>query len=240
MLKLINPLHYPLAVLAGGIVLVLGVKIVQLPSWLMLPVAGAITTGGAIVLKSKEPETIDLGNPVLEQELLAVKKQAQMLVTRAESLRAEADKMLTSSTQMELLTAVQYACDRTLELPGKINQFTRCLHGEDALLSVSELQQQLRDVEAKKINSSGVALQQLNQLGESLQRNINLARQGMDARQAQITSFSTIITDSAGVLQELQNKLRTSNLNDSEELQELRNLSEEISSLQDNFNILIS
>lgn len=240
MLKLTNPLHYPLAVLAGGIVLVLGVRIVQLPSWLMLPVAGAITTGGAMVFKSKEPETIDLGNPVLEQELLAVKQQAQMLVTRAESLRAEADKMLTSSTQMELLTAVQYACDRSLELPGKINEFTRRLHGEDALLSISELQQQLREVEAKKINSSGVALQQLNQLGESLQRNINLAQQGMDARQAQIISLSTVITDSAGVLQELQNKLRTSNLNDSEELQELRNLSEEINSLQDNLNILVS
>ncbi|MBR8829057.1 MAG: hypothetical protein DSM107014_14355 [Gomphosphaeria aponina SAG 52.96 = DSM 107014] len=239
-MKLTNPLHYPLAVLAGGIVLVLGVRIVQLPSWLILPVAGAITTGGALVLKSKEPETINLGNPALERELATAKQQAQMLVNRAENLRNEADKMLTSSTQMELLTAVQYACDRTLELPGKIDQFSRRLYGDDALLSVSELQQQLREVEAKKINSAGIALQQLNQLGESLARNINLAQQGMDARQAQIISLATVITDSAGVLQELQNKLRTSNLNDSEELQELRSLSDEISSLQDNLNILVS
>ena len=239
-MKFANPLHYPLAVLAGGVVLVVGVRLVKLPSVLMLPVAGAIATVGAALLKSKEPETLNLDNPALERELQSVKQQAKLLAEKAETLRAESEQILTAASQLELLTAVQYTCDRAVELPAKIDSLARRLHGSDSLLSVNELQQQLVEVQAKQRTSSGVARQHLNQLSESLQRNIRLAQQGEDARQAQIISLSTLITDSAGVLQQLQNRLRSSNLEDSEQIQELRSLSEELSSFQENVDLLVS
>ena len=240
MLKLANPLNYPLAVLIGGIILFVGVRLVKLPSIVMLPTSVAIAFAGASVQKSREPERLNLGNPALERELESVKQQANKLAQKAENLRAEAEKLLTSSTQIGLLSAVQYACDRALELPAKIDQLARRLYGSDSLLSVSELQQQLGEVQTKQQRSSGIARQQLNQLSESLQRNLRLARQGQDARQAQVISLSTLITDSAGVLQQLQNRLRTSDLNNSEQIQELRSLSEELSSFQENVDLLVA
>ena len=239
-MKLANPLHYPLAVLAGGIVLVVGVRFLQLHNWIMLPVAGAIATTGAIALKAKESQQLNLGNPALERELRAVKQQARLLVEKAETLRSESEKMLTSSAQIELLTAVQYACNRALELPGKIDRLANRLHGSDSLLSVNDLQQQLAEVNAKLGHSSGVARQQLQQLAGSLENNIRLAREGQDARQAQIISLSTMVINSAGALQQLQNRLRTSDLNDSAEIQELLLLSNELKSMQENVDLLIS
>ena len=239
-MKLANPLHYPLAVLAGGIVLVVGVRFLQLYSWIMLPLAGAIATTGAIALKAKESQQLNLGNPTLERELRSVKQQAQLLVEKAETLRSESEKMLTSSAQIELLTAVQYACNRALELPGKIDRLANRLHGSDSLLSVNDLQQQLAEVNAKLGKSSGLARQQLQQLAGSLENNIRLAREGQDARQAQIISLSTMVINSAGALQQLQNRLRTSDLNDSAEIQELLLLSNELKSMQENVDLLIS
>ena len=239
-MKLANPLHYPLAVLAGGIVLVVSVRLVNLPHTIMLPVAAAIATAGAAVLKTQEPETPHADNPSLARELLSVKQQAQSLAEKAHSLRAESELMLTSSTQLDLLTTVQYTCDRAQELPGKIDQLTRRFQGANSLLSVAELQKQLGEVELKQQRSSGIARQQLDQLAASLERNLALARQGEDARQAQIISLSTLISDSAGVLQQLQNRLRTSNLEDSAQLQELRELSEELNSFQENLEVLVS
>jgi hypothetical protein len=43
-MKLANPLNYPLAVLAGGIVLVVGVRLANLSSVVMLPFAAVIAT----------------------------------------------------------------------------------------------------------------------------------------------------------------------------------------------------
>ena len=50
-MKLVNPLLYPLAVLAGGITLLVGVRIARLPSLVMLPTAALITVAGTSWLK---------------------------------------------------------------------------------------------------------------------------------------------------------------------------------------------
>ena len=239
-IKLTNPLNYPLAILAGGIVLFLSVRLVQLPSFLMLPVSGAIATMGASFLKSKQPEKPDFGNPILEKELESVKQQAQLLAEKAENLRTESEKLLTPSDQIELLSLVQYACNNAQELPGKIEELSRRLHGENALLSVPELQKQLAEIEVKKGNSSGIAQEKLKELAASINNNIKLAQQGEDARQAQVISLSSLIIESAGVLQQLQNKLRTSNLDNSESISELRSLSTELNSLQENVDFLFN
>lgn len=234
-----NPLHYPLAVLAGAIALVIGVRVARLPSIVMLPAAAAIATAGAMVLKSQEPERL-LDNPELERELQAVRTSAKALVDRANILRLEAAKLLTSADQIDLLAAVQYACDRAVELPAKIDQLARRMQGADSLLSVDELQRQLAQVQTQLQSSSGVAREQRGKLAASLRRNIQLARQGQDARQAQVASLSTLILDSAGVLQAMQNRLRTANLADVAQILELRSLSDELRVFQENVDLLIT
>lgn len=121
-----------------------------------------------------------------------------------------------------------------------IEQIAQRLPESESLLSINELQQQLLEVKSKIRSSFGVSRKQLEQLQASLERNIELAQQGQDTRQAKLTSLYTVIQDSAGVLQQLQNKLRTADLTNSEELIELRNLSEELSGFQENIDFIIS
>ena len=116
---------------------------------------------------------------------------------------------------------------------------SRRLQGSDSLLSPIELEKQLSEVTAKQENSSGVAKEQLKQLASSLKNNLILAQQGQDARQAQVFSLKTLVVELAGVLQDLQNRLRTSNLNNSEEINELKELSEELKIMQESVDLLI-
>lgn len=239
-MQLANPLQYPLAVLAAGIVLIVAVRVVGLPGWIALPVAVIVATAGASVMQMRSPQPINLGNRELEREFTNVQQQARQVAAKAENLRAEAERLLTESSQIELLSTVQYACDRALELPGKIDRYATRLQGSSSLLSEQELQQQLTAAEAKKRNSSGVARQQIEELIASLQRNLQLARQGRDARQAQVISLSTLVSDSAGALQQLQNRLRSANLEDASQIQEMRSLSDELSSFQTSIDVLVS
>ncbi|NEQ49826.1 MAG: hypothetical protein F6K11_06780 [Leptolyngbya sp. SIO3F4] len=239
-MKLANPLQYPLAVLAGGIFLVGGVRIGRLPSVVAVPGAIAIATIGSTVLKSREPDKVELTNKAINREFQQVRQQAVALGTRADELNAEATKLLTDSDQIELLGVVQYACDRTQELPKKIDQLALRMEGNDALLSVDELERQLKQAEVKVRNSKGVAQEQWDKLANSLKRNIALAKQGEDARQAQLANLSTLIAESGGVLQQLQNKLRTADLTSSIAADELRELSDEFKGFQENVDVLVA
>ncbi|MEM7554161.1 MAG: hypothetical protein AAF378_08670 [Cyanobacteria bacterium P01_A01_bin.84] len=238
-MKLANPLNYPIAVLIGGITLVIGIRFIKLPSLVMIPLSTGIAGVGAVYLKSREPESLGLDNPQLERELQKVKERGINLAQKAQELRTEATKLLTDAMQMELLVAVQYGCDRAVELPSKIDDLARRLQGKDSLLSVSDLQEQLRDVENKLKSSSGIAKNNLNQLAKSLERNIKLARQGEDARQAQVINLSQLVQDSAGILQQLQNQMRTADLSNLEQVHQLESFSKELNSLQENVQILV-
>lgn len=237
--KFANPLNYPIAVLAGGFILIVGVRFLRLPNVVIVPVAAIATLGTTTVLSRSRPAA-NLENPALEQELRNIQQRAEKLKQQADRLRSEAAGLITASDQVELLGAVEYACDRADELPGKIDDLSQRLTGSDSLLSVRDLQQQLAKVETKRAGSSGVARQQWDRLAESLKRNIQLAQQGEDARQAQMISLSTLILDAAGVLQQLQNKLRTANLESQAEAMELRSLSEEFTRYQENVDLLLS
>ena len=61
-MKLVNPLHYPLAVLIGGIALVAGVRLVQLPVLVMVPTSMAIATGLAVPLAKRNTSQIQIDN----------------------------------------------------------------------------------------------------------------------------------------------------------------------------------
>jgi len=239
-MKLANPLQYPLAVLAGGIFLVGGVRLARLPNVVAIPAAVAIAIGGAAVLQSREPDTVELTNKAINREFQQVRQQAVTLGTRADELNEEATKLLTASDQIELLGVVQYACDRTQELPQKIDQLALRMEGNDALLSVDDLEKQLKQAETKVRNSKGIAQEQWGKLANSLKRNIALAKQGEDARQAQLANLSTLIAESGGVLQQLQNKLRTADLTSSVAADELRELSDEFKGFQENVDVLIT
>ena len=239
-MKLANPLQYPLAVLAGGIFLVGGVRLVRLPNVVAIPGAIAIATVGSTLLKAREPDTVELTNKSINREFQQVRQQAVALGTRADELNQEATRLLTASHQMELLGVVQYACDRTQELPQKIDRLALRLDNKDALLPVSDLERQLKQAETKVRNSKGVAQEQWGKLANSLKRNIALAKQGEDARQAQLANLSTLIAESGGVLQQLQNKLRTADLSSSVAADELRELSDEVKGFQENVDVLIT
>ena len=235
-----NPLYYPLAMLAGGVTLVVGVRFAQIPNVAILPVAAVVATAGASWLKSREPETFNLDNPELAKELQAVRDRALLLADQAKTLQLEATKLLTDSVQIELLATVQYVCDRVGEFPAKIDQLSKRLDGSNPLLSVNDMQQQLMAVKVKLNNSSGMAKEHLNQLAKSLQRNINLAVQGQDTRMAQVIYLATLIQDAAGILQELQNKLRSFDLNDADQTMDLRYLCEQLGNFQENVDLLVS
>ena len=238
-MKLANPLYYPIAVLAGGLFLVAGVRFFRLPNVVVLPAAIAIATGGAAVIKSREPDAQKIAQQQIQRELQILYTSAKHLAKTAEILRQEANQLLSSSFEMDFLVAVQGASQRAIELPSKIDELGRRINGANSLLSVSDLQQQLREVETKRSSSSGIARQHLDRLINSLQRNIQLAREGQNARNAQITSLHTLIQDSSGVLQKIQNTLRTADLADSQQIRELQAYTDELTSLQDNFAFLV-
>ena len=239
-MKLANPLAYPLAVLAGGVFLVAGVRLVRLPSFVALPGAIALATAGATVFKSRAPESLGLDNANLEKELQQARQQVTQLVEQATGLKAESVDLLTETHQVELLGIVQYACDHIQELPAKLEQLIKRLNRKGAILAVDDLQKQLREAEQKQRTSTGVAKAQWSRLVASLQRNIELAQQGEDAREAQVVSLSTLIVDAGGVLQQLQNKLRSADLSSDRQTDELRELGLELNNMQENMDVLLT
>lgn len=239
-MKLANPLYYPIAVLAGGVILVAGVRFIGLPNFIALPASVVVATAGAAVMKSREPDAEKIAQQQIQRELEILRSSAKILAEKAQTLSQEANKLLSSgSYEFDLLVAVQEACQRAIELPIKIDELGRRIHGANSLLSINDLQQQLQEVENKRSSSSGIARQHLEQLINSLQRNIVLATEGENARAAQITSLYTLIQDSAGVLQQIQNQLRTADLTDSQQIMELQASTDELTSLQDNFAFLV-
>lgn len=239
-MKWINPLYSPAAVFLGCLTLVLGVRLAKGQIVIVVPVAIAVSTLSAALLTPAASSTKPANNPKLDKELSGIRQQAQTLAQKAQKLGAEAHKILGESPYMELLGTVQYACERTCELPTKIDELAQRLQGEDSILSVGELQHQLREVESKLKTSSGEAAQaQLHKLAESLRRNIQLVQQGQDARQAQVLSLSTLILESAGVLQTMQNQLRSLDLEDSTQTAQLQSLSNELRDFQENLDLLV-
>jgi len=238
-MKLVNPLYYPLAILAGGISLVVGVRLLQFPNLIMLPVASGITIVSANFIKSREQKDSELKNPELEQEINAVKLTALALVNQSENLRLEAKRLLIDSFQIELLTALEINGDRIVTLPSKIDTLVWHLYGKSSILSVNSLQQQLVVVQQKLSSSSGVAKEHLNQLAESLKRNLKLAQDGEDTRLVRIINISTLIQDCIGVLQQIQTKFHTSDLSESQRIHEMQLLSNELTSLLENIDLLV-
>ena len=243
-MKWTNPLYSPAAVLLGCVTLVLGVRLAKVSSAVVVPVAIVVSTLSASLLtpatKTQSDRPVQVQNLALATELVAMREQAQTLARKAQKLSDEAHQILNSSPYIELLGSVQFACERTSELPAKIDEIALRLQGEDSILSVGELQNQLRDVQDKLRKKPGAAAQaQLMKLSDSLKNNIQLTQQGQDARQAQVLSLSTLISESAGVLQTMKNQLRSLDLEDVTQAEQLRSLSNELRDFQENLDLLV-
>ncbi len=239
-MKLANPLYYPIAVLFGGIVMVASVRFANLPSSIAVPVSIVISTVGASLIKTIQPEPLNLDNPELERHLRSVIDSATGLIDSAQALRTEADRLLVDSDQIDLLVAVQYACDRTIELPDKIKLLAKRMSGANSLLTTNQLEREIRKVQSNLGSSSGIEKDELQKLRMELENNLQLAKQGQDARKAQVINLDRLITAQAGILQQLQNKLRTSDLHNNSQIVELQSLSDDIKDIYSNVDRLVA
>lgn len=231
-----NPLHYPIAILIAGSFLVVGARILRLPPVVALPSAAAIAIAGATGLKRLEPEAPL--PPGLARDLQTLSRQVESLSTQAEALRTEASQRLTQADQLDGLVLVQGLCDRAQELPQRISVLSGQVQDDRALLDRASLQQQLQEATTRMKASSGAAREQWQKLSQGLNRNLELARQGQDARQAQVLNLTNLVVDAGGVLQRVQNQLRSADVKGAGELDDLRALGDQFVAIHDTLDLL--
>jgi len=237
---LVNPLHYPTAIFSAALVLVLGVRVWGLPRWLMVPVAVVMALGGSWLLREAQQPLF--ADPALTREIQQLRQQVNSLVQAAQKVQAEAARLLVDDPDLDLLVAVQEVCQQVQSLPQAVDQRVQCLYQTDydAVLSVADLEKQLAQVRRPKRRVGSLAGAQLDRLEATLVRNIELAQRGQDTRLAQIAALVTLVQDTAGVLQQLQNQLRTFDIRNQQQLQQVRSLSETLQDFERQMTILVT
>jgi hypothetical protein len=235
-LTLANPLHYPLAILIAGAILVISARLLRLSPFVALPGAAIVAIAGATGLKRREPEAPL--PPGLARDLQTLGQQVESLSIQAESLRTEASQRLTQADQLDGLVLVQELCDRAQELPQRIAVLSDQVQDDRALLDRGSLQQQLQEANARMQASTGAAREQWQRLSQGLSRNLELARQGQDARQAQVLNLTNLVVDAGGVLQRVQNQLRSADFKGVSELDNLRALGDQFVAIHDTLDLL--
>jgi hypothetical protein len=137
------------------------------------------------------------------------------------------------------VTAIQFTCDRAIELPDKLDRLAQHMQIQTSRVSIADMQAQLAAVEAQQqtIADNGVQTA-LEKISESLRRALQLVQEGQDARQVQVASLSGLILDFLGLLQEVQIKLRATTQTEAAML-ELRSLSEQLGMFQENVDRLM-
>ena len=239
-MPLVNPLHYPTAIFSAALVLVLGVRVWGLPRWLMVPVAVVMALGGSWLLREAQQPLF--ADPALTREIQQLRQQVNSLVQAAQKVQAEAARLLVDDPDLDLLVAVQEVCQQVQSLPQAVDQRVQCLYQTDydAVLSVADLEKQLAQVRRPKRRVGSLAGAQLDRLEATLVRNIELAQRGQDTRLAQIAALVTLVQDTAGVLQQLQNQLRTFDIRNQQQLQQVRSLSETLQDFERQMTILVT
>ena len=239
-MPLVNPLHYPTAIFSAALVLVLGVRVWGLPRWLMVPVAVVMALGGSWLLREAQQPLF--ADPALTREIQQLRQQVNSLVQAAQKVQAEAARLLVDDPDLDLLVAVQEVCQQVQSLPQAVDQRVQRLYQTDydAVLSVADLEKQLAQVRRQKRRVGPLAGAQLDRLEATLVRNIELAQRGQDTRLAQIAALVTLVQDTAGVLQQLQNQLRTFDIRNQQQLQQVRSLSETLQDFERQMTILVT
>ncbi len=239
MVKLTNPFDYPLAILVGGIVLVAGVRFLKTPNLLILPTAAIVATATAMYCKSREPDPEKSARREVERELTNLKASGQSLAEKAETVRREAGQLLGQEADyLELLVRIEEACSSIADIPHRIEELERRLPRSEAVLSLAKLEADLDSARARLTNSTGIARQQAGELVESLERNLELVRTSGSVNLAKLLNLRVTIENTAGILQELQNKIRLSSRPNSERVREVEELCDRLRSAGSNLDIL--
>lgn len=231
-MKLVNPLYYPLSVLAGVVVMVVGTRVLSGSKLVVIPVALGVMGLGATVQKSQE-----WANPALVKPLQVAKQHALFVAEKAALIRQEAATRLSGLDQIDVLAGIQASCERFKELPQRVDQFSRHLRETTALLPLEHLQEQLQEVKERQRHALGSTQEHLGRMAESLERAVAQVQQGEDSGQAQVANLTVALLDATAILQTLQNALR---VNTPEALETLGSVQQEMLALQETIDLVLT
>jgi hypothetical protein len=207
-LNLPNPLHFPLAVLAGGVVLVVGVRATGLGVPISASAAVACSVAVGSLRRRSELEPQIKPGPDAEAALEQAQASALDLGRRSQQLGQDASARLHGPDEMETLAELQILCQRIQELPGRITTFARQLDSTGAsLVPVNRLRQRLAEEERRAKGASGVIQEQRRRLVSQLKANLDLARQGHDGREVRLLNLNLLLESASGELLALQGLL---------------------------------
>jgi chromosome segregation ATPase len=204
-----NPLDDPLAMAAAGLLLVLLVRLTPLGLPLALLV-GAIAAAGLAMLRAQHASRGErLRDRRVGESIDAALQRAAQLAVQAELVSDEAMARFQDPGHLEPLGMVQLCCERLRGIPERIGERRPLLEsGGGILLSVDALQSRLsREREQLRHEGSPTLRRQRQRLVDQLQRNLDAARSGMDAREARLLALSTRLEQIDGGLRHLQQQV---------------------------------
>lgn len=206
-----NPLDDPLAMAVGALLLVLLVRLGQLPLALGLLV-GVIATLGIAALRARHRPRSRferLHDQRLEAGIDTALARATELAQQAGTLRQEALVRFTDPGHLEALGTVQLCCDRLAALPERLRERRPLLDsGGGVLLPAENLAGRLaKEEQALRQESEGPLLQERRRLVEQLRRNLEAARLGMDEREARLLALATRLEAIDGGLHQLRRQI---------------------------------
>lgn len=208
----VDPLDEPLAVAAGGVLLVLVVKLglLGLVPGLLLGVLSALLLAAlGRSLRRRPSQGQRLHDRRVEAGIDAALLRASELAAQAEALRLQAIERFTAAAQLEGLGLVQLCCERLAALPERLeNRRSLLQSGGGVLLSTNDLSLRLRrEEQALEREAEGPLRQERRGLVEQLRRNLSAAHQGMDEREARLLALATRQEALEGGLQQLRRQI---------------------------------
>jgi predicted membrane chloride channel (bestrophin family) len=223
-MKLANPLHYPLAVLAGAGVLFVGVRAVDLPPYVAIPSAIGVAIAGSTFIQSRSRQP----------QLKDIKAVGASLSTQSRQLQADAVKLVRAADRIDLLAQVESICDRALSLSLKVE--TLSLPETDGSKTAEELarvEAKLTEVRQKAKTSTGKIAVSWQELADTLTFHVNSLKEGKTVEEERVIALTSTAYKAKAALQRLDNWLKAPKESD-----ELEAIDLEFQSLHTGFDLL--
>lgn len=204
-----NPLDHPLAVAAGGLLLVLLARFTPLGLPLALPLAALVAVGLAALRIRQNRRAERLRERRVGESIDGALQRAAQLAVQAELVSRETMARFQDPGHLESLGMVQLCCERLRGIPERIVERRPLLEsGGGILLSVDDLQVRLECARDELRRESSATLKRERQrLVDQLQRNLDAASSGMDAREARLLALWTRLEQIDGGLRHLQQQV---------------------------------
>jgi hypothetical protein len=205
----VDPLADPLAVAAAGLLLVLLTRLTSLGLPMALLIAALMAEGLAMVRVQGGRRGERLRDRRVRETIDGLLQRATQLAIQAGGVSGEAVARFRDPAHLEPLGVVQLCCDRLRALPERIGQCRTLLEsGGGILLSAEDLEARLgREREALRREASPTLKREREGLVDQLNRNLEAARFGMDAREARLLALSTRLERIDGGLRHLQQQV---------------------------------